>query len=285
MSPPSPPPDPSVITITTDFGTEDAYVPAMKGTMLSICPQARLVDVTHDISPQDVMEAAFVLRSARPYFPEGAVHLVVVDPGVGTDRRAVALRAEGQWFVGPDNGVFPLVLDQEPPDAMVELDDPTFWRSASPSTTFHGRDIFAPAAAHLADGRTVEEIGTPIDTLEPLRWARSSTAPQTVQGWVVHVDHFGNCITNIRRSTLADAAELDDSEPPLDAFPPLKCYAGSTVLRELHPTYGAVPEDDPLLLFGSTGYLEIAANGGNAAELLDIRKGDSIKLVFEESSE
>jgi len=285
MSPPSPPPDPSVITITTDFGTEDAYVPAMKGTMLSICPQARLVDVTHDISPQDVMEAAFVLRSARPYFPEGAVHLVVVDPGVGTDRRAVALRAEGQWFVGPDNGVFPLVLDQEPPDAMVELDDPTFWRSASPSTTFHGRDIFAPAAAYLADGRSVEEIGTPIDTLEPLRWARSSTAPQTVQGWVVHVDHFGNCITNIRRSTLADAAELDDSEPPLDAFPPLKCYAGSTVLRELHPTYGAVPEDDPLLLFGSTGYLEIAANGGNAAELLDIRKGDSIKLVFEESSE
>jgi S-adenosylmethionine hydrolase len=285
MSPLSPPPDPSVITITTDFGTEDAYVPAMKGTMLSICPQARLVDVTHDISPQDVMEAAFVLRSACPYFPEGAVHLVVVDPGVGTDRRAVALRAEGQWFVGPDNGVFPLVLDQEPPDAMVELDDPTFWRSASPSTTFHGRDIFAPAAAHLADGRSVEEIGTPIDTLEPLRWARPSTAPQTVQGWVVHVDHFGNCITNIRRSTLADAAELDDSEPPLDAFPPLKCYAGSTVLRELHPTYGAVPEDDPLLLFGSTGYLEIAANGGNAAELLDIRKGDSIKLVFEESSE
>jgi S-adenosylmethionine hydrolase len=285
MSSPSPPPNPSVITITTDFGTEDAYVPAMKGTMLSICPQARLVDVTHDISPQDVMEAAFVLRSARPYFPDGAVHLVVVDPGVGTDRRAVALRAEGQWFVGPDNGVFPLVLDQESPDAMVELDDPTFWRSASPSTTFHGRDIFAPAAAHLADGRSIEEIGTSIDTLEPLRWARPSTAPQTVQGWVVHVDHFGNCITNIRRSTLADAAELDASEPPLDAFPPLKCYAGSTVLRELHPTYGAVPEEDPLLLFGSTGHLEIAANSGNAAELLDIRKGDSIKLVFEESSE
>ncbi len=285
MSPPSSPPDAPVITITTDFGTEDAYVPAMKGTMLSICPQARLVDVTHEISPQDVMEAAFVLRSARPYFPEGAVHLVVVDPGVGTDRRAVALRAEGQWFVGPDNGVFPLVLDQGSPDMMVELDDPTYWRSASPSTTFHGRDIFAPAAAHLAEGQSVEEIGTPIDTLEPLRWARPSTASQTVQGWVVHVDHFGNCITNIRRSTLADAAELDASEPSLDAFPPLKCYAGSTVLEDLHPTYGAVPEGDPLLLFGSTGHLEIAANGGNAAELLDIRKGDSIKLAFEESSE
>jgi len=283
MSTPSRP-DVPVITITTDFGTQDAYVPAMKGTMLSICPEARLVDVTHEISPQDVMEAAFVLRSAHPYGPEGAVHLVVVDPGVGTDRRAVAFRAEGQWFVGPDNGVFPLVLDQESPDAMVELDDPTFWRSASPSTTFHGRDIFAPAAAHLAAGRSVDDIGTPIDTLEPLRWARPSTTANTVQGWVVHVDHFGNCITNIRRSTLADAAELDDSEPSLDAFPPLKCYAGTTVLRDLHPTYGAVPEEDPLLLFGSTEHLEIAVNGGNAAELLDIRKGDSVKLVLEESS-
>jgi S-adenosylmethionine hydrolase len=117
-----------LITITTDFGTEDAYVPSMKGTMLSICPNVRLVDVTHEISQQDVMEAAFVLRSTRAHFPYDTIHLVVVDPSVGTDRRAVALRAEGQWFVGPDNGVFPLVLDQASPDAVAELDDPTFWR-------------------------------------------------------------------------------------------------------------------------------------------------------------
>lgn len=278
-------PSPPIVTITTDFGTEDAYVPAMKGTMLSICSDVRLVDVTHEISPQDVMEAAFVLRSARPYFPDGAVHLVVVDPGVGTERRAVALRAEGQWFVGPDNGVFPLVLDQESPEAIVELDDPTFWRDASPSTTFHGRDIFAPAAAHLADGRSVEDLGSSIDTLEPLRWAQPSTADQTVQGWVVHVDHFGNCITNIRRSTLAEAAGLDNPNPPLDAFPALKAYAGNTTLEALHHTYGAVPEGDPLLLFGSTGHLEIAANGGNGAELLDIRKGDSVKIVLQNPAE
>jgi len=280
----SQPPAP-VITLTTDFGTEDGYVPAMKGTVLDICPRARFVDVTHEISPQDVMEAAFVLRTACPYFPDDVVHLVVVDPGVGTDRRAVALRANDQWFVGPDNGVFPLVLNQASPDAAVELDAPAFWRSDVPSTTFHGRDIFAPAAAHLAAGRSVDEIGTPIDTLKPLRWAGPSTGADTVQGWVVHVDHFGNCITNIRRSTLADAAGLDDAHPPLDAFPPFKLYAGNTVLRELRPTYGAVPEEDPLLLFGSTNHLEIAANGGNAAELLDIRKGDSVKLVFEEPSE
>ncbi len=278
-------PDVPVVTITTDFGTQDAYVPAMKGTMLSICQQVRLVDITHKINPQDVMEAAFVLRSTRSYFPEGAVHLVVVDPGVGTDRRAVALRAEEQWFVGPDNGVFPLVLDQGSPDAMVELDNPSFWHSPSPSTTFHGRDIFAPAAAHLAAGRSLDEIGTPIDSLEPLQWARPSIGPQSAQGWIVHVDHFGNCITNIQRSSLAEAAELNDPDPALDAFPPLKGYVGNTVLREIRPTYGAVPEGDPLLLFGSTGHLEIAVNGGNAAELLDIRKGDSVKFVLEEATE
>lgn len=274
----------SIITITTDFGTEDAYVPAMKGTMLSISPGARLVDVTHEIDPQDVMEAAFVLRSTRPYFPDGTVHLVVVDPGVGTDRRAVALRAGEHWFVGPDNGVFPLVLEADEIGPVVELDNPDMWRSPSPSETFHGRDIFAPAAAHLAAGRSLEELGSPVDALEPLRWAQPSAAPQTVQGWIVHVDHFGNCITNIQRSTLAEAAELDASDPPLEDFPPLTAYAGNTPLNTLAHTYGAVPEGDPLLLFGSTGYLEIAANGGNAAELLDIRKGDSVKVVFDDAS-
>lgn len=253
--------------------------------MLSICSEARFIDLTHEISPQDVMEAGFVLKSALPYFPEGSIHLVVVDPGVGTERRAVALRAGSQWFVGPDNGIFPLVLDDESPDGMVDLDDPDFWRTESPSTTFHGRDIFAPAAAHLADGRALTDIGSPIETLEPLHWALPSVTHRTVQGRVAHVDHFGNCVTNIRRSILADATELEDSSPPLSAFPPFEAYVGNTVLDELHPTYGAVPESDPLLLFGSTGYLEVAVNGGNAAELLDIHEGDSVKFVFEDPSE
>lgn len=270
-----------MITITTDFGTRDAYVPAMKGTMLSICPDVRLVDITHEISPQDVMEAAFVLQSARPFFPEGTIHLVVVDPGVGTDRRAIALRANGHLYVGPDNGVFPLVLNGEEPAAIVELDNPEAWRTTEPSTTFHGRDIFAPAAAHLAAGRSLDAIGSPIESLEPLRWARPTTNQRTVQGWIIHVDHFGNCVTNVRRSTLAEAAEIDEEAPPIDAFPPLKGFVGSSMLEELHSTYGAVAEGDPLLLFGSTGFLEIGVNGGNASELLDIRKGDSVKIVFQ----
>lgn len=251
--------------------------------MLSICPDVRLVDVTHEISPQNVMEAGFVLQSALPYFPDESIHLVVVDPGVGTERKAVALKIDEQWFVGPDNGIFPLVLNEEQPDLIVELDEPEYWRSESPSTTFHGRDIFAPAAAHLAAGRDLDDIGSPVDSLEPLRWAQPSVAPGIVQGWIVHVDHFGNCVTNIRKATLAEAAELDVACPTVDQFPPVKGFVGSTVLRELHETYGGVPEEDPLLLFGSTGYLEIAVNQGNAAELLDIRKGDSVKFVYGDS--
>ncbi|MFP4227292.1 MAG: S-adenosyl-l-methionine hydroxide adenosyltransferase family protein [Salinivenus sp.] len=277
-------PNASLITITTDFGTEDAYVPSMKGTMLSICPGARMVDVTHEISPQDVMEAAFVLRCTVPYFPDGTVHLVVVDPGVGTDRRAVALRHNNQWFVGADNGLFPLVLDEDSPEAAVELDDPDRWRTPTPSTTFHGRDIFAPAAAHLANGDPVDTLGTPIDTLESLHWARPSVDDGTVQGWVVHVDHFGNCVTNIRHSHLARTIGQDADAPIADALRSVQGYAGSRIVRQFGSTYGTVPEGEPLLLIGSTGFLEIAVNGGSAADLLDIRKGDSVKLTLEDAS-
>jgi len=272
----------SIITITTDFGTEDAYVPAMKGTMLSIAPESRFIDVTHEISPQDVMESAFVLQSAQPFFPDGSVHLVVVDPGVGTERRAVALRHDDHWFVGPDNGLFPLVLD-EAPDKIVELDNPDAWRTPAPSTTFHGRDIFAPAAAHLAAGRSLDALGSPVDELETLRWAEPITSPDGVQGRIVHVDHFGNCVSNIRRATLAAAFHPDDDAPHLDTLPPVDGYVGSTILEDIHSTYGDVAEGDPLLLFGSTGFLEVGINGGNAADLLDIRKGDSIKIAFQES--
>lgn len=276
--------DPSIVTLTTDFGTEDAYVPAMKGTMLSIAPQARLVDVTHQIDPQDVMESAFVLKAAQPFFPDGTVHLLVVDPGVGTERRAVALRHNGHWYVGPDNGVFPLVLDGETPEAMVELDHPDAWRTDTPSTTFHGRDIFSPAAAHLAAGRSLGGLGTPIDALESLHWAEPTAHDGTVQGWIVHVDHFGNCITNIRRSTLRQALDLDGTVIP-DGLPPVEAYVGNTILKTMGITYGDVAEEEPLLLFGSTGFLEVSVNGGNAAERLAIRKGDSIKLSFAASSE
>lgn len=273
----------SLITITTDFGLEDGYVAAMKGTVLSIAPDARLIDVTHQVHPQDIMEAAFVLQSVQPYFPDGTIHLVVVDPGVGTSRRAVALRQGRHWFVGPDNGIFPLALQDGSPDEVVELDEPDVWRSPTPSNTFHGRDIFAPAAGHLAAGRALSDLGSSVDQLEQLQWGTPIVDPPSVVGRVAHVDHFGNCITNVDRPTLAEAADLRETSPSSDAFPALKAFAGSTILTTLHSTYGAVPEGEPLLLFGSTGLLEIGVNGGNAAELLDIRKGDSVKVEFDDS--
>lgn len=261
---------PPILTLTTDFGTRDAYVAAMKGVILRRCPEVRLVDVTHEISPQDVMEAAFVVREAAWHFPPGTVHLVVVDPGVGTSRRAVALEAEGARFVGPDNGLFSLVLDGLAPTAAVALDRPAYWRQAEPSATFHGRDVFAPVAAHLAAGGALAEVGTPVDALQPLHWALPLADAQGVRGWVMHVDRFGNCITNVRRAVLERHA----------AGRAVRAYAGNATVEGLHPTYGAVAAGEPLLLFGSSDLLEIAVHGGNAADLLDIRKGTPVNLVF-----
>jgi S-adenosylmethionine hydrolase len=263
-----------LITLTTDFGTRDAYVAAMKGVLLSIAPQACLVDITHEIHPQDVLEAAFVLREAVPYFPPGTIHLVVVDPGVGTERRAVALRHGAHRFVGPDNGIFSLVLGTEQPEALVELDRPAFWRTPTPSRTFHGRDIFAPVAGHLATGKALEELGTPRERLSTLRWVEPSANPEGLQGWVVHIDRFGNCITNISRTLFEQYGHGR----------PFRCYVGSHIFHQIHPTYGAVAQGEALLLFGSSDYLEVAVNGGNAAELLDISRGASVHIVFQKTT-
>ena len=259
-----------ILTLTTDFGTRDAYVAAMKGVILSRCPDVRLVDVTHQVAPQEVMEAAFVLRGAAEHFPDGTVHLVVVDPGVGTPRRAVALRYRDQLFVGPDNGVFALLLDQDLPGELVVLDRPAFWRVPEPSATFHGRDVFAPVAAHLAAGRHLADVGTPADKLASLHWALPITDEQGIRGWVVHIDRFGNCITNISRSLLRGRQN----------HRPIRCYAGSAALDGIRRTYGTVASGEPLALFGSDGFLEIAINAGNAAELLGIRKGAPVNLIF-----
>lgn len=259
-----------ILTLTTDFGTRDAYVAAMKGLMLQINPDVQLIDVTHEIAPHDIMEAAFVLLGALPYFPAGTTHLVVVDPGVGTDRPPIALRKGGHLFVGPDNGLFSLVLEGEQPDELVRLDQPDFWRTPHPSRTFHGRDLFAPAAAHLSAGRPLQTLGSPHPALKRLQWALPIQDEQGIQGWVVHIDHFGNCITNIARSHL-DTGRRE---------PRLKCFVGGTILDQIHNTYADVAQGDPVLLLNSEGRLEIAVHAGNASSLLSIRKGDPINLLF-----
>lgn len=258
-----------LLTLTTDFGLDDGYVAAMKGVILGIDPAIRMVDVSHGIAPHEVMEAAFVLRQAAPFFPPGTVHLVVVDPGVGTARRAVAARIGGHTFVGPDNGLFSLLSDEEP-EAVVELDRPAYWRTPEPSRTFHGRDIFAPVAAHLAAGRALEEVGRRVEGLHRLQWVRPLADEQGVQGWIVHVDRFGNAITNIPEALLAQRG----------GDRPLRAYVGSTILDGLHGTYADVPEGEPVALVGSSGYLEVGVNGGNAAQLLSLGKGMPVHLVF-----
>ena len=260
----------AIITLTTDFGTQDAYVGAIKGVILSLCPNARIVDISHAIAPQDIMECAFVLRDAAWYFPAGAIHMAVVDPGVGTDRRPVALRCGEHFFTGPDNGIFPLILDGTAPDVCVCLDRPEYWRGAAPSRTFHGRDIFAAAAAHLANGTPIERLGSPIDRLAPMKWALPIMDDEGVQGWVVHIDRFGNCITNISRKMLEER----------QAGRPIKCFAGNTILEGIQHTYASVETGESLLQYNSSNLLEVAVNSGNAAELLGIRKGNPVNILF-----
>ena len=259
-----------LITLTSDFGLHDAYVAIMKGVILDIAPATKLLDITHSISPQDVMEAAFVLKSAVSYFPPNTIHLAVVDPGVGTDRKAVALRKNDHWFVGPDNGLFSLLLEGASPDEVVELDNPLYWLTGQPSNTFHGRDIFAPVAAHLAAGTSLHALGSPLESLTPLQWALPIADKQGIQGWIVHVDRFGNCITNISHDLINQQRNGKS----------MKCYVGTAIIDKIEPTYGALPAGEPLMLFDSNDLLEIAINSGNASELLNIRKGSPVNLVF-----
>lgn len=262
-----------IVTLTTDFGLSDGYVAAMKGSMLTRSPGLTFVDVTHCVPAQDVMEAGFVLRHVIPSFPDDTVHLVVVDPGVGTQRRAIAARFEiggrPHRFVGPDNGILPL-LAGEAVREIVELDRPALWASRQPSETFHGRDVFGPVAASLAAGVRLAEVGTSIDAAAAMHWPLPRIDEQGIDGMVLHVDGFGNCITNITREDL-------DATRDARGF---KCYAGSAVIQSHRRTYAEVGQGDPLTLIGSSGLLEIAVNCGHAANLLSIERGASVNLVY-----
>lgn len=259
-----------IVTLTTDFGLRDGYVAAMKGAMLRAVPSVCLIDVTHEVPAQDVMTAAFTLRQVIPHFPAGTVHLVVVDPTVGTARRAIAAQfrvgGDPHLFVGADNGLLPLIVGAEAAVDVVAL--PT---GEAASATFHGRDVFGPAAARLAAGADLGDLGEPVDSLTPLHWPLPRVDEQGVFGMVLHVDHFGNCVTNITR---------DDVEGQRDGRD-FKCFAGSTVFRNHARTYAEVGAGDPLTLFGSSGLLEIAVNRGHASELLSVERGDTVHLVFD----
>jgi S-adenosylmethionine hydrolase len=253
----------TIVTLITDFGTRDGYVGEMKGVLLRRCPTASLVDVTHDIEPGDIPGAAWVLGRVWARFPEGTVHLVVVDPGVGGDRRALAVEHDGCWFVGPDNGLISRAIPGEPSQA--RLIDSESLGLAPASVTFHGRDVFAPAAAWLASGGDADRVG---GSLAPSELARLDLpAPErfgaAARGHVWHVDRFGNLITDIPGAWVNPTALVE---------------VGGEEVSGLRTHYGAGEAGELLALIGSGGTLEISVRNGNAAERLSAGRGDRVNV-------
>ncbi len=258
-----------IITLTSDFGLQDHYVSAMKAAMLEVAPEARMIDVSHEIPPQDIMAGAWVIRNAAFMFPKNSVHLVVVDPGVGTSRNPVVVKMNGHYFVGPDNGIFSLLYDEYEYEA-VRLNNAEFWRNQR-SGTFDGRDIFGPVAAHLSKGVPMSELGEPIKEMVVYHWAVPIGDKDGLQGWVLHIDRFGNLVTNISESLMKEYVGNRK----------VKVYVGNTVIGNIVTTFGDVEEGDPAVFLGSSGMLEIGINKGNAAELLSVHKGAQISIVLQ----
>ena len=257
-----------IITLITDFGRQDEYVGLMKGVILGIDPAARIVDLTHAIDPRDVAQAAFAVESSWRYFPDKTIHAVIVDPGVGTERAMLCLEFQRQVFLAPDNGVLSLLLDAEPRGNLRRLDNSDYWGRAV-SRTFHGRDVLAPVAAHLSLGAETSALGPAIDPARAVRIdnlkARLKVSGE-VCGRIIHIDRFGNLITNI------DAGELRSRGSSWDiAF-------GSERIRGVSGTYADAETGAVLALIGSRGYLEIAVSSGSARDFFSARKGDAVRV-------
>lgn len=278
---------PPLITLTTDFGTADGYVGVMKGVMLTIAPRACLVDISHEISPRDVRQAAYALYAAAPFFPSHAVHLAVVDPGVGGGRRPIALRTSAGTFVGPDNGILTYMMARGEVEALVELADPRY-RLEQVCDTFHGRDIFAPAAAHLAAGVPIASLGPPLSDPVTLPLPHLEITPRAIAGEVMVVDRFGNAVTSIGRLTWcrdelvfepAFHAATREERIRFRAAEATLSAAGREIAGLCH-TYVDVEPGAVLALVGSTLHLEIAMREGHAAAQWGLRPGDPVSLRF-----
>ncbi|HWQ52732.1 MAG TPA: SAM-dependent chlorinase/fluorinase [Bryobacteraceae bacterium] len=261
---------PPIVTLITDFGLEDHYVGVMKGVILGICPGASLVDISHAVTRYEITQGAFLLAQAYPHFPPGTVHLVVVDPGVGTTRRPVLLQAARQFFVAPDNGVLTLVLAREEKHRVRAITAERYFRRPV-SQTFHGRDIFAPVAAHLAAGVPPARFGKPVDDyLRREDFGRSiHTGKRIWTGAVLHIDHFGNMVTNVRPADI----------PGLEQGRPFHMAVGPYRLEHIARNYAECGPGEPFLIVGSSGYLEISLNQASAAKALGCGVGAPVEVV------
>ena len=261
-----------VITLLTDFGLADHYVAAMKGVILSICPQARLVDISHEVTPFAIPEAAYTLAQAWQYFPRGTTHLAVVDPGVGSARRPIVAEIAGHRFVAPDNGLLSMVLAADPRAKVRAIVSQRYFRQPV-SNTFHGRDIFAPIAAWLARGLAPARLGKRISDPARAAFARPIQLPDgRWQGTVLKVDRFGNVITNFDWATFRGIA-----------YSPYKLKLGRRIVTTYYPTYSAAPAGQLFTVHGSTGYVEVSLNRGNAASVLDVSSGAAVTLTQTEA--
>ncbi|MBF0550235.1 MAG: SAM-dependent chlorinase/fluorinase [Deltaproteobacteria bacterium] len=258
-----------IITLTTDFGLTDGYVGAVKGVILRINPAARIVDISHHIPPQDVFRAAFVLRTATSYFPDNTIHLAVVDPGVGSSRRAILLKADNQLYLSPDNGALTHILRRPGPKTLHQIENQNYFRPRV-SHTFHGRDIFAPVAAHLSLGVPPEDMGPEIDDPVLLNIPEVTRNDSQLIGRVIYVDHFGNLVTNLTLEEVVSFAGGLEIRTTLD---------DGLSVTGVKSSYTEVAPGEYLVIFGSWELLEISKNLGNAAAALGISPGLGVTVT------
>jgi S-adenosylmethionine hydrolase len=262
----------TVITLTTDFGYRDPYVACMKGVILSICSEAVLVDITHDISKFDVEEAAYILYRAYSFFPPRTIHVCVVDPGVGTERRPIAVRTKRYIFVGPDNGVLAMAAEDDGIEDVYTIESGTV-TLREVSYTFHGRDIFAPAAAWIALGYPLEALGRRVKDMKKIKSDTPQIGGGRLRGKVIYIDSYGNIVTNIRWDLIKGKVSFGDTVK--------LSYRGGEVYVPILKAYGDAAPGGLLLIPGSGGFIEVSVNMGNASEKLNLRKDDYIDLEVE----
>ncbi len=263
-------PDVSIITLTTDFGTGSPYVAAMKGVILSINPTVTLVDLTHEIPAQDVQGGAVVLDDVTERFPDDTIHVAVIDPGVGTERAIVYARIGTQHYVAPDNGLLSRLMVRSPASKLVRLANREYWLPEV-SNTFHGRDIMAPAAAHLSLGLEPDRLGSPLDEIVELRWPQVRQTPTRIEGQVLEIDSFGNLVTNITAEMIAGR--------PTDERVCIVCNIYET--WGIYRTYADQLGGTFVALVGSNGRIELAVVGDAAAERLGISVGTPVVVSWE----
>jgi len=264
-----------IITLLTDFGIDDEYVGIMKGVILSINPCVSIVDITHHVDPQNIVQASYLIESSYTYFPEGTVHVLVVDPGVGTNRTILALSMNRHFFLAPDNGILSFLIDKGSVDSITEVTNSDYFLD-SVSQTFHGRDIFAPVAAYLTKGVDIKCLGEPVDKKKILKLNVKRpfiSDSGKISGEIVYVDHFGNLITNIDLDLLNKISAISN-------YKAVEIRIGKKKIKGLTHAYESVKKKMPLAIIGSRGYLEIAVNCGSAYNYFLAEKGDNIFVTI-----